>query len=108
MCDWRQTRDGHAGGSSSERSYSIDAMGGIYTVTGTRDVNVVIRKIRTRDSHNFVRISVGRIEVHMPNSISSTACTSGGEIEMVMMVTVVVLVAVLEMQVMVGLHHYWY
>ena len=62
---------------------------------------MVIRKIRTKDSHKFVRIFLGRTEMNVRNSISSTSCTSGGEIEMDMLVTVVVLIAVLEMQLVV-------
>ena len=62
---------------------------------------MVIRKIRTKYSHKFVRIFVGRIEMNVRNSVSITSCTSDDEIEMVMLVTIVVLVDVVEMQLIV-------
>ena len=70
---------------------------------------MVLSKISTKYSHKFVKIFVGRIEMNVRNSISSTSCTSGGEIEMVMLVTVVVLIAVVEMQIeSMLIHNYWY
>ena len=58
-----------------------------YTITGTLRVKVAIRNIKTKDSHKSVRIFVGRIEMKVRNSISNTYCTSGGEIEVVRLVT---------------------
>ena len=67
---------------------------------GTHRIKVVIRRFMSEDSHNFVRIFVGSIEMNELNCISSTSCTSGtsgDEIELVRLVAVVVLVAVVEM-----------
>ena len=57
---------------------------------------MVIKKIRTKDSHKIVGIIVDRFEVKVRNSVSSTWYES--EIEVGIPVTVLVVVAVVVMQ----------
>ena len=95
----RRNRDGHAGDSSSPRNCNRNSLDGMlihhYWYSSYQSGN---KENQNERLSKFVKIFVGRIEMNARNNISSTSCTSGGEIEMVMLVTVVVLVAVVNMQ----------